>query len=243
MRADAAPAFLWLPGLRGRGQEFALESDDAHYVARVCRAEIGDTLSATDGEGALATLEVLAVRGETRVRIRTLRDQPRPGHAIVACGAPEKDRADWLVEKLGELGVADLQPLECERAGWERFDSRRDRLERLAVAALRQSRRAWRLVIREPLAPAAWCAGLEAGGERWLADAEGRAARLEAGPWACVAVGPAPGFSASERASLGEAGFVGVRLSEARLRTETAALGWAALWSVGCAAKSVDRAQ
>jgi len=67
------------------------------------------------------------VRGEVRTRLASRREVARGDRAIVACGAPEKDRADWLVEKLAELGVSELQPLECARGGWERFAARRDR--------------------------------------------------------------------------------------------------------------------
>lgn len=232
---SSLPAWLFLPDLRTHGGEIVLDADDAHYVARVCRANPGDLVTATDGAGGIATLELLAVRGEVRARLASRREMPRGALAIVACGAPEKDRADWLVEKLAELGVAELQPLECARGGWERFASRRDRFERLAGAALRQSRRAWKLTIAEPLPPADWLDGLPAEGRRWLADAEGEPAGFGPdGPGADrVAVGPASGFDPDERRALREAGFTPVRLASARLRTETAALVWVSLWAAG----------
>ena len=232
---SALPAWLFLADLRSHGGEIVLGDDDAHYVARVCRAQPGDHVTATDGVGGVATLEVLTVRGEVRARLVTRREAPRGARAIVACGAPEKDRADWLVEKLAELGVAELQPLECARGGWERFASRRDRFERLAAAALRQSRRAWKLGIAEPLRPVDWLAGLSGEGRRWLADAEGEPAAGVQGQAVLdrVAVGPASGFDPSEREALRRAGFTPIRLASARLRTETAAVVWASLWAAG----------
>jgi len=236
-RAGGPPAWLWLPELASRHGELVLDGDDAHYVARVCRAAIGDIVTATDGAGAVATLEVLAVRGEVRTRVVTLAEVPAGPRAVVACGAPERDRADWLVEKLAELGVAELQPLECHRGGWERFASRRERFERLATAALRQSRRAWKLRIAEPLPVDAWAAGLPGGSVRWLADAEGeRGPRPGAAELEVSAVGPASGFSPNERETLRSAGFRPLRLASARLRTETAAFAWASLWAAGEAA-------
>jgi 16S rRNA (uracil1498-N3)-methyltransferase len=235
---SALPAWIFLPDLRSHGGEIVLAGDDAHWVARVCRANPGDVVTATDGAGAVATLELLAVRGEVRGRLTSRRDVARGARAIVACGAPEKDRADWLVEKLAELGVAELQPLECARGAWERFAARRDRFERLAAAALRQSRRAWKLAIAEPARPADWLAGLTGEGRRWLADAEGAPAGPGAGETFLdrVAIGPASGFDAPERAALRESGFMPVRLASARLRTETAAVAWASLWAAGQAA-------
>ncbi len=232
MPADAVPATLWLPGLAGAGSEIVLGPEDAHYVSRVCRAQAGERFEATDGEGSRATLTLLSARGEVRARVESLRREPRPPHAVVACGAPERDRADWLVEKLAELGVAEFQPLDCERGRWERWETRRERFERLALAALRQSRGAWRLKLAEPLDPAAWAAGLTPGGGRWLADPGGTApVPGEAGGPEAVAVGPSSGFSDREIHLLAGAGFRPIRLAPFRLRTETAAVCWAAAWA------------
>ncbi|MEO5617137.1 MAG: RsmE family RNA methyltransferase [Candidatus Eisenbacteria bacterium] len=240
MPVEGIPALLWLPGLALAGPEFALDGDDAHYVARVCRAQVGDILHATDGAGTRASLSVAAVRGEVRVRLGETRRESQPPRAIVASGAPEKDRADWLVEKIAELGVTEFQPLECERAGWERFAARRERLGRLAVAALRQSRRAWLLRIREPLDPAGWTDSLAGAGRRWLADPAGHSADWSAGSeLEVVAIGPSAGFSPGERDLLATAEFQPVRLSSGRLRTETAAVAWASGWSA--ASSATDR--
>jgi 16S rRNA (uracil1498-N3)-methyltransferase len=228
--ADAAPAWLWLAGLPARPAEFELESADAHYVARVCRANPGDRLQATDGEGTVATLEVLSARGEVRVRVAETRRAPRPAPVVIGCGAPEQDRADWMVEKLAELGVTDLHPLECERARWERFAGRADRLRRLTVGALRQSRSPWLLRLHEPATLGAWAAGLPEGLARSLADPSGeRPEGFRSTGGEAAAIGPSPGFSAAETQVLREKGFRSIRLAAVRLRTETAAVVWAGL--------------
>ena len=223
---------LWLAEIGAVGTELVLGPEEAHYVTRVCRARTGDRVGATDGRGALAELRVLPTRDETRVQVETLRHLPAPPPAILACGPPEGDRADWLVEKLAELGVTQFQPLECERAPWERFAKRRARMERLALAGMKQSRRVWRVVLADPLAPSAWIERLPDGPTRWIADAGGETAVIGARPGGnCGAVGPAPGYSALERRSFEAAGFRPVRLADARLRTETAALCLAGTWS------------
>ena len=47
------------------------------------------------------------------------------------------------------------------------------------------------------------------------------------------AIGPAGGFTAGELERLRSVGFEPIRLSDGRLRTETAALAWAARWCGG----------
>jgi 16S rRNA (uracil1498-N3)-methyltransferase len=236
--AEATPATLWLPELASPGGEIALGEEDSHYVVRVCRARAGDLVSATDGRGTLAALRVIQAGRTARARVESLEAVPDPGCARVACGAPEGQRADWLVEKLAELGIRVLQPLDTERGAWERFDSRRERLERIAIAALRQSRQAWRMEIAAPRRLRDWLQGTPAGGERWVADpAGGSPARVGAQAEALLVVGPAGGLDAEERAAIGGAGFVPVRLSPSRLRAETAAIAWGSHWAAARASR------
>ncbi len=229
--ADAAPASIYLPELAAVGGRIKLAAADAHYALRVCRAREGDLLTVTDGRGAVARLRLLGTGAPVETEVVEIRVVPRARVAWVLCGAPEGERADWLIEKLGELGVAVFQPLDCERAGWKRAPARLERWQRLAIAALRQSRRAHLLEVREPLPLAAALESAPAG--RWLAGEDGPrrpATELGEGP-AAGFVGPAAGFSPAETAALEHAGARPISLSDGRLRTETAALGWAAWWS------------
>jgi 16S rRNA (uracil1498-N3)-methyltransferase len=230
--ADAAPSFLYLPALRTLGSRFTLEGEEAHYVTRVVRAREDERLTASDGAGLVATLRIEALKPAVGLMLEASCEHPRPPSARLLCGAPEGERGDWLVEKLAELGVTDLQPLETEHGRWP--PPKRDaRWERLAVAALRQSRSAWRMQIHPALGLSeAMAAAREP--VRWLTDPAGEpAAGYLPGPdgAAVAAVGPAPGFTEPERKALRGSGFTPVSLALGRLRTETAALTVAALWA------------
>jgi RsmE family RNA methyltransferase len=77
-------------------------------------------------------------------------------------------------------------------------------------------------------------AGLPSDGWRHLASETATAVEETApvpGSSSIVAVGPAAGFSAEEIRALEDGGFEPVRLAGTRLRTETAALAWAAWWA------------
>lgn len=230
--ADAAPSFVYLPELAGLQGTVALEGDEARYLSRVVRAREGERVTASDGEGLLATLVVVRSRPDVVVEVTESRRVPAPSTSRLLCGAPEGDRGDWMVEKLAELGVTELVPVDGVRARWPE-PLRADRWERLAVAALRQSRSAWRMRIAPLVGLRQAVEGLGAG-ERWLADPGGAPVGEQAcGPGTSVtgAVGPSSGFSDEERKMLQECGFVLVGLAAARLRTETAALALAAHWA------------
>lgn len=230
--AEAAPSYLYLPGLALAGNRITLDAEDARYVAKVVRARDGERLTATDGAGLRATLVVECTRPEVVLVVEVREQVPRPAESRLLCGAPEGERGDWLVEKLAELGVTEFQPVHTERLHWPEH-LRLERWERLSVAALRQSRSAWLLNLAPPLPLVeALDSGLPE--VRWLADPEGGGGEVL--PWAADgavagAVGPSSGFSDAERKLLVARGFIPARLALQRLRTETAAVALAAQWA------------
>jgi 16S rRNA (uracil1498-N3)-methyltransferase len=234
--ADAAPSFLLVAELPSAGEKLALAEDESHYLTRVCRVRPGERVSATDGRGGLALLRVLEGGRRTVVEVESCERSRATREAWVLAGAPEGERGDWMVEKLAELGVAVFQPIDCERGCWERMKGRSDRWRRLAVAALRQSRRRFLLEVRAPQRIAEALAGLPAGAGSWLADAAGSPASTLKPPREGVAVGligPAGGLSPAEREVAEARDFQPISLSDSRLRVETAALAWASWWSAG----------
>lgn len=235
MAADAAPALIYLPGLPQPGERLELAAADAHYVARVCRAHLGERVEATDGRGARAALRVVEVRRGVVVELEAVTLEPLRRQAWVLCGAPEGERADWLVEKLAELGIMRFLPVDARRGAWRAASGRRARWERLAIAALRQSRRLHLMAIEEPVPLQEALSSLPPGSRRWLADASGAPPGTGPAPPGADPtiglIGPSGGWDVGERESALSAGFRAVSLSDARLRTETAALAWAAWWS------------
>lgn len=237
MPAEGAPSFLWVPDLAEDADTVELSREESHYLRQVCRARAGDRVLATDGRGAQASLRVVSLGERVRAEVEHLEREARPRQAWLLCGPPEGQRADWMVEKLAELGLAAWQPLECARGRWRATPAVLARWRRLAIAALRQSRRRFLMEVREPASLAECTSGLPQGGPRWIADAEGRAGVESPLGSACAlgAVGPSSGFDEREKALFQNLDFQPMCLSDARLRTETAALAWAAWWARGSA--------
>jgi len=232
LRADAAPAFLFVPTLQSEGGRVTLADEPAHYLARVCRARVGDFASLTDGVGGVARAEVTALAPRVELIVRDVERRARARRLELWCGAPEGTRADWLVEKLAELGIATLQPIETARATWESFERRAARWRRLAEAALRQSQGAWALEIRAPLALESALGARDRMTHAVLADSLGKSGVAPRTSGDCVGlIGPAAGFADDERSRVLDAGFDLMRLSDNRLRCETAALAVACWWA------------
>jgi 16S rRNA (uracil1498-N3)-methyltransferase len=232
--ADAAPGLLLLAELPSAGAKLRLSTEESHYVLRVCRARPGEIVSGTDGRGGLATLRVIEGGARVTVEVETCDRRLPSRQAWVLVGAPEGERGDWMVEKLGELGVSVFQPVDCERGRWESKQERADRWQRLATAALRQSRRRFLLEVMPRKSLTEAMADVPAGAYRWLADPGGPAAGALTAPREGIAValvGPSTGLAAAERTLAESHGFQPICLSDGRLRAETAAVSWAAWWS------------
>ena len=235
-RAEAVPGFVRVTELPSPGARLILDAEDSRYVARVCRARPGEILHLTDGAGGLASARVVETTPRVTVQVEALDRVTREREALLLCGAPEGERADWMVEKMAELGLAVFQPVDCERVSWQRAERRFERWRRVAAAALRQSRARFALEVRPPVSLSEAVAGLESASVRFLASPSGPAAgKIEAPTTGFVAgmVGPSSGLTSGEVSSLETAGFRPIALSGNRLRTETAAVAWTGWWAAG----------
>ena len=230
-RADAVPAFVWVPEIPPPDTALELDAPTLHHVRRVCRARPGDSLALTDGRGVRATARLEA---DGRAHVTERRIERQRSGTTIACGVPDGERADWLVEKLAEFGISAFQPIDTIRARWRPERSRTERWLRLARAALGQSRGTWLMEIHAPMAWDEFVASTAPGVTGWFADPEGeRAGRIpdpEPRDWVGV-VGPAAGLESGEKDQLEARGFRPIWLSQRRLRTETAALALAAVWA------------
>jgi len=244
--------FLAVPPVAGRRAELAPE--DEEHARRVLRLGPGDRIEGIDGQGRAFELELVrADRDGLELRsLRELEPEPRPGEAgaalpwiEVAASLPKGARAEELVGRLAQLGVARLLPLAAERsaeAAREFSANRRARLERIAGEALKQSGRLWVLELAEVVGIEELCApgGREVlmlsprAGERlfdWTAAR--RAATWTRERPLCVLAGPEGGFSAGERERLLARGAKELWVGPHVLRIETACEAAAAILGAG----------
>ncbi|MGH8335815.1 MAG: RsmE family RNA methyltransferase, partial [Gammaproteobacteria bacterium] len=148
---------------------------------------------------------------------------------ILAAALIKGPRMDFLVEKAVELGATELWPLITARCVVQSPSvDRRERWQRLADSAAKQSLSVSPIRIAEPLTVASmaaivapdWLAILCAQGGESLA----RIVRERRPPTILIACGPEGDFNDAERAQMLATGFVPAGLGANRLRSETAAL-------------------
>ena len=213
-----------------------LGSGESHHLLHVHRAREGTPFEATDGRGGffrcvLERVDRHAAIGRIEERFEDHGELPLGLELIV--GLPDWRAVEQVIEHAVPLGASAIDFVVCERSGREAIPARRlARLERIARAGLKQSRRSRlpRIASSESLAMLLKSLG---GGDRLLADPEGQP--LQGGTVGSsqvsvqIAIGPPGGFASEERQLLLAAEFSPISLGPSRLTTETACLGLLAL--------------
>lgn len=211
-----------------------LPPDEAIHALRVLRLKEGDPLWLMDGNGSFYEA-LLTEAHKDRAAFRLTRSLPQQREwtgRIHLAMAPTKnmERTEWAVEKMTEIGFDRLTLLNCECS--ERRVVKPERLERIIVAAVKQSRKAWcpRLDAMTPFAdflrslPPA-----DADGQRFICHCQTDGLpelrhELRRDTDTLVLVGPEGDFSPAEIHQAEGLGFRAVSLGRSRLRTETAAV-------------------
>lgn len=207
------------------------EVESGHCV-RVLRHQPGDLFEVVDGKGGLFRVRLLEAHPKRAMVeiVERLRIALYWRGRLILAVAPTKnmDRMEWLVEKATEIGFDEFVPLQCRYS--ERKEIKRERLEKTAVSAMKQSLKAAVPVIREMLPFRRFIEEYSGVNEKFVAyctdDGERRLLAREYLPGSdtIILIGPEGDFSEEEIRSAVQAGFRPVSLGEARLRTETAAL-------------------
>lgn len=211
-----------------------LPSDEAMHALRVLRLQAGDEMMLMDGHGNYYRAEVtLAHTKHCLYEIKETIPQERQwkGHIHLAI-APTKmmERTEWFIEKAVEVGVDEISFLNCQ------FSERRlvkiSRAEKIMIAAVKQSHKAWSTRLNE-VAPFDSFIHQPREGRKFIAHCYEEIPRtylydeLRSMPNdedATVLIGPEGDFSIDEVKAAVASGYQSVHLGKSRLRTETAGL-------------------
>lgn len=229
------------------GELNELPQEEAQHAVRVLRLAEGDEIFLMDGEGMFFRAEVTLAQGK-HCHYEIVESVPQQkgwkGHLHIAM-APTKmmERVEWMVEKATEIGVDEFSFPLCKFS--ERKQMRKDRVEKIVVSAVKQSRKPWMPVVNE-MTPFADIIRKHPNGYichcydevprtdffEEMQRLGGRAAENEAED-IVVLVGPEGDFSIEEVKAAVAAGYKSVSLGSARLRTETAALSAVMMMQLG----------
>ncbi len=207
-----------------------LSGDEAYHALKVLRLCVGEKIQVTDGKGTLVQAIVNEIsRGRITYSIVERQKSDHGNCCLHLAVAPTKniERYEFMLEKCTEFGFNRLTPIICEHS--ERTVVKMERLNRVMVAAAKQSLKQHFPVLNEPQKFKNFIESCKEVKFKYIAvcvEME-KVPLIEAMPKegnVIVLIGPEGDFSHSELDLALQHGFVAVSLGMSRLRTETAGI-------------------
>lgn len=216
-------SIFYAPTLQADQSHYQLSEEESKHCIRVLRMQEGAPIQLINGRG----LEAHALLQDAHpkrciLQVRTVvHHEPSPELHIAMAPTKNMDRIEWFLEKATELGLTKLSLLNCEHN--ERKQVNMERLEKIAIAAMKQSKRFYLPELE----------GLQRFEDFLKEHPKGYFGHCEDGEKIEISglkntlpflIGPEGDFSPTEINAALQSGYQAVEMSRFRLRTETAAL-------------------
>lgn len=225
------------------GEAIKISGGDANHLARSLRARRGDRLTAVDGAGNCAVVELIDFDKATITarRVSEIQRVVSERKIILADCLPKQNRFDNIIEKATELGVDKIEPLISERTiarpNSLREKSKLERWNKIAKEAAEQCARDTIPAIGNIRALDDWLKEISPLAEDslllfcWERETATTVRKILSGyrnsgsnGKIFVLIGPEGGFSDDEAHKIKSAGGVSVTLGNRVLKTDTAAI-------------------
>ena len=211
-----------------------ITGDDAHHISRVLRMRAGDVLSLCDGAGNEYDALVAAVSPEVVVCTVSnphASEAESPVQVTLFQCLPKAGKMELIVQKCTELGVFSIVPVQsarCVVVPGKDYEKKRERYNRVALEAAKQSRRAMiprvlPLTTLKKIDVKSFDLFLVAYEDENTVSLK-QALRAASPKTIALLIGPEGGLEESEIAQLVQAGAKSVSLGRRILRTETAGM-------------------
>lgn len=195
------------------------QQEEQHVKA--LRLNSGDQILAVNGKGLECICEIRFKGKHAFLNIFGKAEALPPKYITLAFGMIlDKERMEYLIEKCTEIGVSEFQPLITKHTQRKNFKT--ERFVRKAIAAMKQSQRAILPKINEPMKLEEYMKNQK--GTIIITDYAGSTDYNVTEKKAIVLIGPEGGFSPEEIERLKNKAKYNWRISDNRLRTETAAV-------------------
>lgn len=209
------------------GSTLKLSEEESRH-AKVLRLESGALVHCVDGKGHLFEAQLITHKRSADIDVsRLIKAEDKVDRTFTLAVAPTKNiaRFEWVIEKATEIGVQKIIPIRCKQS--ERTRLNLDRLTKISVSAMKQSKGLWMPEISEIISFDDVMA--ESAEKKWIAhcvqgDKHSIHALSKQDGSQIIAIGPEGDFTDQEIALASAAGFSEISLGPKRLRTETAAI-------------------
>ena len=211
-----------------------LSKQESIHITKVLRRKIGDILVLTDGKGFEYRCKIVDISKNCKVEVveKKIHKKPKEYNLHIAI-APTKsmDRFEWFVEKAVEIGIDRITPLICRYS--ERKIMKYERIDRIVVSAMKQSLKFHKPVI-DKLTDFNKFVQKQTNFQKYIAycKAKNNFKNIKFSDNILFVVGPEGGFSDFEIDLAAKNSYNFLKISNFRLRTETAGMYISSIVSV-----------
>lgn len=214
-------------------ETFTLSEEESKHCARVLRLTVGSKIVLIDGKGGWYNA-VITDDNVKRCVVKILDTKKEVGKKkfnlhIAIAPTKNNDRIEWFVEKAAETGINEVSLIECKNS--ERVTVKTERLEKVAVSAIKQSLKAYLPSINEIIIFKSFIESTKNfKGQKFIAHCNEARSKTHLktlyikGEDVLVLIGPEGDFTSDEVQLALNNDFKEITLGESRLRSETAAI-------------------
>ncbi|WP_442266980.1 16S rRNA (uracil(1498)-N(3))-methyltransferase [Tenacibaculum sp. ZS6-P6] len=218
------------PEITKETKEIIFNKEESRHIIKVLRKDSDDKLIITNGKGTVFTA-IITIPSDKKCIAKIVGFEQRTKewnyHLHVAI-APTKnmDRLEWFIEKATEIGIDEITPIICHNS--ERKIVKTQRLQKIMLAAMKQSLKFNAVIINEPIKFSEFIKQ-DNSGDKFIAHCY-PSEKISLNTISkfnsniTILIGPEGDFSEEEVNIASITNFKPISLGKSRLRTETAAL-------------------
>ena len=214
------------PTIDTNSKTHTLSEEESKHACKVMRLKEGDEIILLNGNGAELIASITDAHPKhCTVKIISKTEEENSKQSLHIAIAPTKmmDRMEWFLEKATEIGITEITPLLCSNS--ERKLIKEERLEKIIIAAMKQSKRLF-LPVLHPLTDfSSFLKNHPKGLIAHCYEAQKNTIEEVFNTTNCpILIGPEGDFSITEVEKALNSGYKTITLGKNRLRTETAGL-------------------
>jgi|TARA_B110000879_G_scaffold57405_1_gene80789 16S rRNA (uracil1498-N3)-methyltransferase len=210
--------------------QITFDKIESRHIVKVLRKKEGDAIYITNGKGQVFNCKI-TIANDKKCLVSILGKEEKKqfkDYYLHVAIAPTKnnDRLEWFIEKATEIGIDEITPIICQNS--ERKIIKKERLEKIIVAAMKQSLKFYLPKLNEAVSFSEFLKKKQKG-DIYIAHCEESEKKylksvVKPKDSVTILVGPEGDFTVTEISESIAKNHIPITLGINRLRTETAAL-------------------
>ncbi|MBT3546905.1 MAG: 16S rRNA (uracil(1498)-N(3))-methyltransferase [Flavobacterium sp.] len=210
--------------------QITFDKIESRHIVKVLRKKEGDAIYITNGKGQVFNCKI-TIANDKKCLVSILSKEEKKqfkDYYLHVAIAPTKnnDRLEWFIEKATEIGIDEITPIICQNS--ERKIIKKERLEKIIVAAMKQSLKFYLPKLNEAVSFSEFLKKKQKG-NIYIAHCEESEKKylksvVKPKDSVTILVGPEGDFTVTEISESIAKNHIPITLGTTRLRTETAAL-------------------